>query len=384
MDSSTTMQSLQVACDARIPVMLVGAPGVGKTEVIREMAKQMGYRLITLIGSQMDPTDIAGLPQGRSITLDDGNVVEATVNLATQWQISILKYKKVILFLDEFSNTSSAVRASMLTVLQNREFPNGEVMPEETIVIGAMNPTDSAADGWDLDKPTSNRMLFLKWDPPKAAWYEGMLTAWGRPLSKEEKYWRRRIVSFLEEQPYLVHHENDGEEGSVEASGSTHGDSADAEILRYAWASRRSWDNYAKALGHVDKKNHSVQDNIGQGLVGWKATSAFRDWQMRNDSIDPRQALEDPETVDFANISQSDSTILFKGIIEVIDLDNYQKVPDLFRAVAQADVRSLLGAYVRDILKKVISLGQPEKEREAIKAELSAILKEYNFGDRKK
>lgn len=169
--NSITMVSLRATVEARKPCMLVGAPGVGKTATIRAMAESMGYELITLLGSQMDPTDITGLPKGEVIAQDEeGKDIWGTVYLSPWWQVKILQKKKVMLFLDEFSNTSSAVRASMLTMLQNREFPNGTVMPDETIVLGAMNPTEQASDGWELDKPTTNRITFLVWRSLNEDW----------------------------------------------------------------------------------------------------------------------------------------------------------------------------------------------------------------------
>ena len=146
-NTDKVLVAIKAAMESRMPTMIGGAPGTAKTATIRSIAEEMGYELLTVIGSQMDPTDIVGLPQGQEVgKAENGEPIYATVNLSPWWQARILLKKKVILFLDEFSNTSGAVRASMLTLLQNREFPNGQVMPDETIVIGAMNPADQAAD----------------------------------------------------------------------------------------------------------------------------------------------------------------------------------------------------------------------------------------------
>jgi len=354
--NAITLQALRAAIEARVPTMLVGAPGVGKTATIRSMVKSMDYHLITLLGSQMDPTDITGLPKGEIIANDEeGNPLWGTVYLAPWWQVQIIRRKKVVLFLDEFSNTSSAVRASMLTLLQNREFPNGEKMPDETIVIGAMNPTDQAADGWELDKPTTNRLLFLVWKSPRDDWYSGMLNAWGEEVSEDETYWRRRIVSFLKDNPSFLHKENNEMEGTPEAHGVNVNDPSEAEVLRYAWSSRRSWDNLSRILAFVDRKDAALQDEIASGLVGRSSTVEFRDWILQNEIIDPAAVLRDPKMVDWANVDVSEANIIFRAVVELINVKTWRQTLTLLDVIADANAEALVTSYMTEIVQKIMA-----------------------------
>jgi MoxR-like ATPase len=353
--SAITMQALAACAQARVPAMVVGPPGVGKTAKIRGLAKSMDYDLITLLGSQMDPTDITGLPKGEVITKDDeGNDVWGTVYLSPWWQVQIMRKKRVILFLDEFSNTSSSVRASMLTLLQNREFPNGQAMPDETIVIGAMNPTEEAADGWELDRPTTNRIVFLVWKSPVSEWYEGMLNAWGQEVPETEMYWRRRIVSFLNDSPSYLQKMNTDDQGSPEALGTNVNDASELEVLRYAWASRRSWDNLSRILSFVDQKDVMLQDELASGTVGKSSTIAFRSWILENDVVDPKAVLRNPKSVDWQNIEVSEANILFRALVEMVDAKNWRKVLAVLEAVAEAERQALVGAYITDFLRRIV------------------------------
>ena len=177
--SELAMRSL---VSARVPVMLVSAPGMGKTATVRALAEEMGYGLITIVPSRMDAQDISGFPTRGEYEYPDenGNLVKAPVTeyAPQRWQQTIMREKKVVLFLDEFSNAHPSVRASLLSFIQDRQFPNGDYFPEEVVIIGAMNPTDSAADGYELDKATSNRIAFLAWKPDFNAWIEGMRINW--------------------------------------------------------------------------------------------------------------------------------------------------------------------------------------------------------------
>lgn len=375
------MQAVRAAAEARVPVMLVGPPGVGKTATIRALAKSMDYEIITLLGSQMDPTDVTGLPKGEVIAKDDeGNDIWGTVYLSPWWQVRILQKKRVILFLDEYSNSSNAVRAAMLTLLQNREFANGQAMPNETIVLGAMNPTDQAVDGWDLDMPTSNRIMFLNWKSPHAEWFAGMLNAWGEEITDDEKAWRKKIVSFLTENPMYIHRENSADGGgSPEALGVDVNDPSAAEVLRYAWASRRSWDNLSRILAFTSVTDTELQDEVASGTVGRASAIAFRAWLAANDTIDFQTVLANPRAYDWANSTVSDANTILSNVSSSIDASNWRQALDLLTAVAEADRVAIAVPFVDEIVKSVIMIAGKisAKEREEAKEIVRPIFSLY-------
>lgn len=352
--------ALMTAMKARMPVMLVGAPGVGKTETFRSIAKKMGYSLKTLIGSQLDPTDLAGLPHGEVVgTREDGSPIMGTVNLAPAWQIFIMKHKKVILFLDEFSNTSSAVRASMLTMLQNREFPNGDVMPRETIIVGAMNPSSQAADGYELDLPTTNRILFIPWNPSINNWYEGMLNCWGHKVgstnayghtvTEEEMKWRRKIVAFIRDNPSYLHKEPANVE-STEVFGVNRKDESEMEVLRSSWASRRSWDHLAEVLGEETTGDAFVQDILMQGTIGYASSAKFRDWLIQNDDISPDEVIANPKDFDYASLEVDKSNALLRAVVDKVTDENLDNVIQIFLLMVKNKKGHLAGPFVKSFL----------------------------------
>lgn len=373
-----SLGTLKAAMQARIPAMLVGDPGTGKTAVIRALATDMDYKLITLVGSQMDPTDIVGLPKGEKMGLSDaGEEIWGTVNLSPWWQVEILKKKRVVLFLDEFSNTAGATRASMLTMLQNREFPNGHAMPDETIVIGAMNPAEQAADGYTLDAPTTNRMLFIPWKTSADSWYSGMLNAWGKKAttSAEEMEWRHKIVKFLKDNPSWLHRmAQDVKTG--EAFGANLNDASEKEIFGYAWASRRSWDNLSRVLA-FSPKDSSIQDMIAQGLVGYSAAAQFRDFLRKNETISVKDALDDPKSVAWDSISPNDMSLLMRAITDSMEFKTVEKTLNVFEIVAKSGRAAEASTYVLDVLKGINTVGGSEADKKKFKARAMEVLKMY-------
>lgn len=375
------LAALKAGMMARKPVVLVGAPGIGKTATMRSIAESMGAELITLIGSQMDPTDITGLPKAAIVAHDDdGEPIWGTEYLMPVWQVKAIRKKRVMLFLDEWSNTPAAVRAGFLTMLQDRVFPNGMKMPDETIIVGAMNPTSDAADGWELDKPTTNRIVFLAWKVTNADWFEGMLKGFGREVSPDEMRWRRLIVKFLTENPTYIHRENDAEgAGTPEAFGVDPNDATDQEILRYAWASRRSWDNLAQILAFVDKNDAFIQDEIAKGTVGAAAATAFRGWLRQQQTYDPNEVLEDPKVVDWKNLGVSDATIICEAIPELINSKNWDKALVFLNTACDNDCSSLVVASVQSILEATMKAAREAGALDAAQARMLEVIKRFEM-----
>lgn len=349
---------LDAAAAAKVTTMLVGAPGTGKTESVIALAKAKGYSLITIVPSRMDPTEVAGNPKAVVVTIEgeDGekHSLNATENLAPAWQVRILTKKKVVLFFDEFSNATPAVRAALLTILQNREFPNGQKMPDETILIGAMNPASQAADGYELDLPTSNRLLFIPWNPSWEAWCEGALENWGHPMSEAEALWKQRVVNFIRENPGSLHQEPQ-DVGNSQAYGVNPNNASEMEVLQNAWASRRSWDNLTKVLGSLPESAQddvNIQDMVAQGLIGYSVAGKFREWLQVQSKITPSKALKNPEEIAWESMDLSDAHHLLRAVTDSINENTILQVLAVFTSAADAGFEHYLGAYLPDLVTK--------------------------------
>ena len=118
--------------EARIPVMLTGAPGVGKSSIVETAAKTAGYDLILSHPVVSDPTDAKGLPwpskDGESASfLPFGDLAQALkATTPTVW------------FLDDLGQASPAVQASFMQLLLARQV-NGHKLPDCVTFIAATN-----------------------------------------------------------------------------------------------------------------------------------------------------------------------------------------------------------------------------------------------------
>lgn len=110
--------------------LFIGNPGLGKTVMIEEFAKEQGVKLVELITSQMSPFEISG------IAMPDKDTKK----------MSYYNFDKLedlkdgdILFFDELLNGNPVVLNACLTILEQRRFISGKEMPD-IMIVAAANP----------------------------------------------------------------------------------------------------------------------------------------------------------------------------------------------------------------------------------------------------
>lgn len=401
MSKSISEEALEAAIAARMPAMLVGAPGTSKTAMINALADEMGYTVIPIILSRMAETDVTGFPTKGEYVDEDSNVARPITEYAPQyWQVETLKKKKVFLFFDEFSNAPPDVRASCLTIMQDRVFPNGDKFPEETVIVGAMNPMDSAADGNELDMATSNRMMFLSWKPSRESWTNGMPDNWGRGVSSaNERKWRGLIVRFINEYPASLHNEGTLN-NSTEAYGVDQNNSSDMAVLQYAWASRRSWDNLSRALGSLNDRgvtNVNVEDVVMQGIIGHAEANRFRDWLRKNSALDVKGILKDPRAFNgWEGVIQDDANLIMRSAIDSLEWDgdadqvvkNFKNTLTIFEIMYEIERASFAASFMRSLAQSLAPLKKhiPAEAHASLQKETTKVLQKYQpvFEQRKK
>lgn len=141
-------------------VLLVGRAGTGKTERIKNWAKQRGLDLEQYQVQSLDPTDLAGII-GR-----DDNDPEYAQRLGNK-EFHRLDNPNAVLFLDEINRASEAVLGSLLTLVQNHKIvdpkgPNGMRTLPFKFTVAAMNPPSIEYDVTELDMAMQTRFKFYQ------------------------------------------------------------------------------------------------------------------------------------------------------------------------------------------------------------------------------
>ncbi|MGH3270098.1 MAG: AAA family ATPase [Trebonia sp.] len=272
-----TAAALGIAVAARVPVLLWGAPGTGKTSSIRAMAEAMGWPCETVIASIREPSDFAGLP----IVVGDG------VRFAPPaWATRLAQAGRGLLFLDELSTAPPAVQAALLRVVLERVVGD-LVLPPEVAVVAAANPPEQAADGWDLSAPLANRLCHLSWDIDPLAVADGLAGGFTAPVVPElPEGWEAEqhlalalVAAFLHARPALAC-----------------APPAEATSAGKGWPSPRTWEMAARLMTAAEaaKATDQARSALIRGAVGDGAGVEFLAWLVEMDLPDPEEVLANP------------------------------------------------------------------------------------------
>ena len=275
--SAAAVEALGIAVAARVPVLLWGAPGTGKTSAIRAMAEAMGLPCETVIASIREPSDFAGLPI----------VVGDSVRFAPPlWARRLAEAGHGLLFLDELSTAPPAVQAALLRVVLERSV--GDLtLPDQVAVVAAANPPEQAADGWDLSAPLANRLCHLTWQADPRTVADGLAGGFAAPeipllpdgWQAEEILARGLVAAFLQVRPALAC------APPTEAAAAGRG-----------WPSPRTWEMAARLMAAATAAGASQEARgaLITGTVGDGAGVEFLAWLVAMDLPDPEVVLADP------------------------------------------------------------------------------------------
>ena len=139
------------------PVFIWGAPGIGKSAIVEQFADEVGLECVSLLGSQLAPEDIIGVPQ-----IVDGKNIFCPPRM-------IARDQPYCLFLDELNACSQEVQKAFYSLILERRI--GEYhMPKGSIVIGAGNRSQDNAITRQMSSALLNRMFHVELTAKASIW----------------------------------------------------------------------------------------------------------------------------------------------------------------------------------------------------------------------
>ena len=127
-------KSLRRAFKANRPLFLWGPPGIGKSDIVKQMGVELEAHVIDIRLSLWDPTDIKGIPFFNSTV----NKMEWAPPTELPDEVMAAKYKKIILFLDEMNSAAPAVQAAAYQLVLNRKVGTYR-LPDNVLIVAAGN-----------------------------------------------------------------------------------------------------------------------------------------------------------------------------------------------------------------------------------------------------
>lgn len=246
MRPSQIATALNYLIDANQPVMLHGSPGVGKSDVVRQVAKQRGIELIDLRLSQLDPVDLRGVP-----SVD-------TKKHITSWNTPnfLPTDGKGILFLDEINSAAQATQAAAYQLVLDRKLGD-YMMPPGWAIIAAGNRSTDRAIVNQMSTALKNRFTHLNYEVSNDDWCDWALR---NNIAVE-------VLGFIRFRPMLLNEFEQRNESKEEKERVQR--MKDAQ----AFATPRSWEFLSKIV--QQKPGSDIEYELYTGIVGEGSAAEF-------------------------------------------------------------------------------------------------------------
>lgn len=167
------------------PVMLWGPPGVGKSQMVAQAARQHGATVIDIRLSQLEPSDLRGIP------FRSGESVEWAIPAMLP---DVSKHGEIgVLFLDEITSAPPSVSAAAYQLILDRQLGNYKV-PDGWAIFAAGNRQGDRGVTYTMPAPLANRFSHFEVDINLDDW-----VTWAYASDIDE-----RIIAFLRFRPELL------------------------------------------------------------------------------------------------------------------------------------------------------------------------------------
>jgi hypothetical protein len=301
MNFDATIKALGICIQTKVPALLEGGVGEGKTAIIQALFSAFCDDYQVSIVALHEPPEYGGYPVPQAAVHDaEGRITQpAGVGmLPVGWVARLARAKRPGLFLDEFSNGAPATRSATMRGVLDGVW--GETRIPNLATVVAMNPADIAESGYELSAPLSNRFCHLGWDMPVEWWNQQHIAGFpapdaGEPLPADwEKHllWARTLVAaFANAKPDAIRKMP-----------------AEAALRSKPFPSMRSWTQAERLLAACRALGYGVGDTKGalphdvlvkclEGCTGPGAGREFLTYVGELDLPDPEAVLADPASL---------------------------------------------------------------------------------------
>lgn len=242
-DFKTFVDIVPHVCNVRKPVLLRGRHGVGKSEVVYQVAGNLDLPVVERRASQMTEGDLVGLPS------TDG---DCTSFNPPDWFKTACD-QPVALFLDEVDRATIEVRQGIFELTDSRKM-NGFSLHPDTLIFAAVNGGEHGDQYQvgEMDPAELDRWTVFDIEPTVEDWL-----TWAKEKVNSV------VWDFINQNRNHLEHEGEFEPNKV-------------------YPSRRSWvrlnDCLESASLIVPGENNSTVFNLASSFIGFEAAVSFNDF----------------------------------------------------------------------------------------------------------
>ena len=329
--------------NARKPLMIRGRHGVGKSEVVYQIAGQLGLPVVERRAACMTEGDLLGMPSPEMVEV---NGELASVFRPFGWFIRACT-EAVVLFLDEVDRAVQEVRQGLFELNDSRKLAGWTLHPD-TVVIAAVNGGDHGSQYQvnELDPAELDRYTVFDIEPSVEDWLD-----WGADNVCEV------VWDFINQNRAHLEHTSDYEPNKV-------------------YPSRRSWKRLNDCLANGDLFSESADQTVfftlSQGFVGLEAAVSFLDfWKTYDRQVTWEQVVNEGQVEKTEKWDINQHAALCEKIeasgalntpLSTVQLDNLAAYFQMLPAEIAMKLWSIVGNNVGDHKENIIGLHSRVKE----------------------
>lgn len=288
----------RIPVERQRPIFLIGAPGIGKTAIMSQIAKELDIGLVAYSMTHHTRQSALGLPRIARKTFrgEEYIVSEYTMSeiIATVYEtIEKSGREEGILFLDEINCVSETLTPSMLQFLQYKVFGSHKV-PEGWVVVTAGNPPEYNRSVHEFDIVTLDRLKVMEIEPDYSAW---------KTYARQQGI-HAAIITYLDirrDDFYKITNRSDG----------------------VSYVTARGWEDLSEAIYMYEESGFAVdEDLVSQYICDRHVAGEFityyelyRKYDMDYQVRDILEGKQNPETERRARDAGLDERITLLGLI---------------------------------------------------------------------
>ena len=138
------------------PLLIHSSPGIGKSSIVREVAKTLGIQLVDVRLAEMESVDIRGLPSVDKNANGDGVM---RWNAPDCWPRD--PNSKGIIFLDEITSCDKSCQVAAYELILDRKIGDFYKVPDGWYIVSAGNLTTDRAVATSMSSALANRFLHV-------------------------------------------------------------------------------------------------------------------------------------------------------------------------------------------------------------------------------
>ena len=229
------------------PLMVWGAPGLGKSSVIRGIADEMGIDFIDVRLAQREPVDVRGLP----VPDRENNKVDWMVS--GEWP----RDGRGILLFDELTAADRSLQVAAYELILDRRLGDLYKVPDGWYICAAGNRVEDAAVSTTMSSALANRFMHVELGEDVESWAH-----WANLHNIHPS-----VTGFLRFRPECLFRQKD-------------------ENLERGWPTPRAWERVNIMMGIVPEDDEELLRKLVYGLVGHRAGMEFIEFHKLNASFD--------------------------------------------------------------------------------------------------